>query len=58
MINQLVDEINMHASVLNNLSQTLNVVEQKLEEDLDKVTTEVFLNEIALNAINILENLK
>ena len=58
VINQIVDETNVHASALNNLSLTLNIVEQKLEEDLDKITRELYLNEIVMNAINILEDLK
>ena len=58
MINLLVVETIVHANVLNNLSLTLNIVEQKLEQGLDKITRDLYLNEIVINAVNILENLK
>ena len=58
MINLLDVEISVHTNVLNGLSLTLNIVEQKLEEGLDKITRELYLNEIAINVVNILENLK
>ena len=58
VINQMVDETNLHANVLNNLSQTLDLVEVNLEKGLDKLATELFLNELTLKAMTILEHLK
>ena len=58
VINQLVDETNLHANVLNNLSHTINLVEENLERGIDKITTELFLNELTLQAMSILEQLK